>query len=83
MQKVKVQRYISGKRPEYAPASSSDEESGAEDFMDQQKLEKRHHFLPQVIKDQNNQRMEVDDEKEVNSVNFFRNILNIDKVLIS
>lgn len=34
MQKVKVQRYISGKRPEYAQYKSSDEESEAEDFID-------------------------------------------------
>jgi microfibrillar-associated protein 1 len=26
MQKVKVQRYVSGKRPDYAPQESSDEE---------------------------------------------------------
>lgn len=34
MQKVKVQRYISGKRPEYAQHKSSDEESESEDFID-------------------------------------------------
>ncbi|KAJ6635088.1 Microfibrillar-associated protein 1 [Pseudolycoriella hygida] len=34
MQKVKVQRYISGKRPEYAQYDSSDEESEEEDFSD-------------------------------------------------
>lgn len=34
MKKVKVQRYISGKRPEYAQYMSSDEESADEDFMD-------------------------------------------------
>ncbi|KAG4074708.1 hypothetical protein HA402_008806 [Bradysia odoriphaga] len=34
MQKVKVQRYISGKRPEYAQYVSSDEESEDEDFSD-------------------------------------------------
>lgn len=34
MQKVKVQRYISGKRPEYAQYKSSDEESESEDFID-------------------------------------------------
>lgn len=32
MQKVKVQRYISGKRPEYAPKDASDESSNDEDF---------------------------------------------------
>lgn len=34
MQKVKVQRYISGKRPEYAQYKSTDEESESEDFID-------------------------------------------------
>ena len=37
MQKVKVHRYVSGKRPEYAPASSSDEESEDEDLLELQK----------------------------------------------
>jgi hypothetical protein len=34
MQKVKVQRYISGKRPEYAQYDSSEDESDGEDFID-------------------------------------------------
>lgn len=33
MKKVKVSRYISGKRPEYAQYESSEEESGEEDFI--------------------------------------------------
>ena len=32
MKKVKVHRYISGKRPEYAPASSDEEVTDEEDF---------------------------------------------------
>ncbi|KAK3863668.1 hypothetical protein Pcinc_028897 [Petrolisthes cinctipes] len=32
MKKVKVQRYVSGKRPDYAPASSDEEEEEDEDF---------------------------------------------------
>ena len=32
MQKVKVNRYVSGKRPEYAPIESSDEEEGEFNF---------------------------------------------------
>lgn len=36
MQKVKVHRYVSGKRPDYAPMSSSEEESEEEDFVEQQ-----------------------------------------------
>lgn len=38
MQKVKVQRYISGKRPEYAQYKSTDEESENEDFIDRRAL---------------------------------------------
>ncbi|KAI9590545.1 microfibrillar-associated protein 1 [Glossina fuscipes] len=34
MEKVKVQRYISGKRPDYAKENSSSEESDLEDFLD-------------------------------------------------
>lgn len=34
MQKVKVQRYVSGKRPDYARFKSSDEGSDIEDFID-------------------------------------------------
>ncbi|XP_031839432.1 microfibril-associated protein 1 [Nomia melanderi] len=34
MKKVKVHRYVSGKRPDYAPAASSEEESEDEDFLE-------------------------------------------------
>jgi len=34
MQKVKVHRYISGKRPEYAQRDASDESSAEEDFIE-------------------------------------------------
>ncbi|XP_057326510.1 microfibrillar-associated protein 1-like [Microplitis mediator] len=34
MKKVKVHRYVSGKRPDYAPAASSDEESEDDDFLE-------------------------------------------------
>lgn len=37
MQKVKVQRYISGKRPEYAPKEASDESSNDEDCFENRK----------------------------------------------
>lgn len=37
MQKVKVQRYISGKRPEYAPKEASDDSSNEEDIFDNRK----------------------------------------------
>lgn len=41
MQKVKVQRYISGKRPEYAQYVSTDDESDEDDFIDR-KTQKPH-----------------------------------------
>lgn len=34
MKKVKVQRYVSGKRPEYAQSETSEEESETDDFID-------------------------------------------------
>ncbi|XP_044738087.1 microfibrillar-associated protein 1 [Chrysoperla carnea] len=34
MQKVKVHRYVSGKRPDYAPYESSESESGEDDFIE-------------------------------------------------
>lgn len=34
MKKVKVHRYVSGKRPDYAPTASSDEDSEGEDFLE-------------------------------------------------
>lgn len=65
MQKVKVQRYISGKKPDYAQGVSSSEESDLEDFIEQQKPERKHQILPQVI----SRKEESDSEKEV-SENF-------------
>uniref|UniRef100_A0A1L8E5T7 Putative microfibrillar-associated protein mfap1 n=1 Tax=Nyssomyia neivai TaxID=330878 RepID=A0A1L8E5T7_9DIPT len=41
MQKVKVQRYISGKRPEYATYDSSGDESDEGDFVDSRRPEVR------------------------------------------
>lgn len=41
MQKVKVHRYVSGKRPDYAPRSSSEEESEDEEFIAPTKLNKQ------------------------------------------
>ena len=37
MKKVKVHRYVSGKRPEYAPDASSEEESEEEDFLEKRR----------------------------------------------
>ncbi|KAK0089555.1 hypothetical protein PV325_006684 [Microctonus aethiopoides] len=34
MKKVKVHRYVSGKRPDYAPAASDDDEADEDDFLD-------------------------------------------------
>ncbi|KAL7731460.1 hypothetical protein ACLKA6_017278 [Drosophila palustris] len=42
MQKVKVQRYISGKRPDYARADSSSDESDEDDFVDNRRRMERH-----------------------------------------
>jgi len=38
MQKVKVHRYVQGKRPEYAPESTSEEESEDDDFLEYRKV---------------------------------------------
>lgn len=40
MQKVKVQRYVSGKIPEYARNISSGEDSGDDDFFEYRKSKK-------------------------------------------
>ncbi|XP_014260740.1 microfibrillar-associated protein 1 [Cimex lectularius] len=42
MQKVKVHRYVSGKRPEYAQRSSSEDESEDEDFITSRKHKRAH-----------------------------------------
>ncbi|XP_013183659.1 microfibrillar-associated protein 1 [Amyelois transitella] len=62
MQKVKVQRYISGKKPDYAQGVSSSEESDTEDFIEQQRPERKQ-ILPQVISQKDEQNS--DSEKEV------------------
>lgn len=38
MEKVKVTRYVTGKRPDYAPESSSDEEQGQFELAQKKKL---------------------------------------------
>ncbi|XP_063367842.1 microfibrillar-associated protein 1 [Cydia amplana] len=66
MQKVKVQRYISGKKPDYAQGASSSEESDTEDFIEQQRPERRQQTLPQVISrkdDHSDSEGEVDDPR--------------------
>lgn len=35
MQKVKVHRYVSGKRPDYAPVSTSEDDTDSDGFVDQ------------------------------------------------
>lgn len=62
MQKVKVQRYISGKKPDYAQGVSSSEESDTEDFIEQQRPERRHQ-IAQIISRKEEQHS--DTEKEV------------------
>lgn len=46
MQKVKVHRYVSGKRPDYAQNERSDSESEDEDFLE--KRNQQHHYRPQT-----------------------------------
>lgn len=46
MQKVKVHRYVSGKRPDYAQNDRSDSESEEDDFLD--KRSQQHHHRPQT-----------------------------------
>lgn len=65
MQKVKVQRYISGKKPDYAQGASSSEESDIDDFIEQQKPERRQQTLPQII----SRKEDSDSEKEVSFIN--------------
>lgn len=43
MQKVKVHRYVSGKRPEYAQQSSSENESDDDDFLEKRQQALRNH----------------------------------------
>lgn len=40
MQKVKVNRYVSGKRPDYATRSSSEDESEDEEFIVPNRMKK-------------------------------------------
>lgn len=65
MQKVKVQRYISGKKPEYAQGVSSSEESDTEDFIEQQRPERKHQ-IAQIISRKDDPQSESDTE-----VNFY------------
>ncbi|CAK1581054.1 unnamed protein product [Parnassius mnemosyne] len=62
MQKVKVQRYISGKKPDYAQGVSSSEESDGEDFIEQQKPERRLQIGQVGLK---NEEEHSDSEKEI------------------
>lgn len=61
MKKVKVQRYISGKKPDYAQGASSSEDSDNEDFIEQQRPERRHQTLPQVISKEDEQASDNED----------------------
>ncbi|CAH0399481.1 unnamed protein product [Chilo suppressalis] len=67
MKKVKVQRYISGKKPDYAQGVSSSDESDNEDFIEQQRPERRQQALPQIIahkeEEQSDSEKEVDDPR--------------------
>lgn len=63
MQKVKVQRYISGKKPDYAQGVSSSEESDTEDFIEQQRPERRHQIAQIVSRKED---LQSDSDTEVN-----------------
>lgn len=65
MQKVKVQRYISGKKPDYAQGVTSSEESDGEDFIEQQKPERRLQIVSQIGGKNEEQS---DSEKEVSYI---------------
>lgn len=50
MQKVKVHRYVSGKRPDYAQNDRSDSESEEDDFLDKRNQEHHHRQQsPEVV----------------------------------
>lgn len=49
MKKVKVQRYISGKKPDYAQGIVEESDSENDDFIEQARPERRQQILPQVI----------------------------------
>ncbi|XP_055638258.1 microfibrillar-associated protein 1 [Toxorhynchites rutilus septentrionalis] len=63
MQKVKVHRYVSGKRPEYAQYASSDAESDEDDFMDNRRVaaeEHREAFHRRADSDEDDDRLPLD-----------------------
>ncbi|KAF6211814.1 hypothetical protein GE061_012329 [Apolygus lucorum] len=61
MQRVKVHRYVSGKRPEYAPQSSSEEESDDGDFIEARRQQLRAPSPQEVRADESDN--EVDDPR--------------------
>lgn len=62
MQKVKVHRYISGKRPEYAK-EDSDESSQDEDFIDNKKSFKIARVM-NIARDNRNRGSESNDDED-------------------
>ncbi|CAB3380954.1 Hypothetical predicted protein [Cloeon dipterum] len=68
MQKVKVHRYISGKRPDYAPDSSSEEESDHEDFIQTQKgkrsREEESEKIVEVVQDRRLERLKRNEQEK-------------------
>lgn len=63
MQKVKVHRYVSGKRPDYAPMSSSEEESEDDDFISQKRQSKVGEFLSTATERVDDETIEMDDPR--------------------
>lgn len=62
MKTVKVQRYISGKKPDYARGASSSDESDGEDFIEH-RPERKPQIQPIILKDEENH-VESDKEEE-------------------
>ncbi|KAJ8678834.1 hypothetical protein QAD02_014621 [Eretmocerus hayati] len=64
MKKVKVHRYVSGKRPDYAPTASSDEESEEEDFLERRRPYDEGEGVPDFTEiDEHIKEREVDDPR--------------------
>lgn len=61
MKKVKVQRYISGKKPEYAQGVSSSEESDIEDFIEQ-RPDRKPQIQPIILNKEEDRHSDSDNE---------------------
>ncbi|XP_030385008.1 microfibrillar-associated protein 1 [Scaptodrosophila lebanonensis] len=64
MQKVKVQRYISGKRPDYARAESTSEESDDDDFIDNRRRHKAERHKMELARRGSGDEKQPEDEED-------------------